>query len=237
MSAIVVTGTDTGIGKTVFSAGLVAALQASYWKPVQSGQEEETDSQVVARLSGRPVLPEGYLLQLPASPHLSADAEGVTIDPATLELPLVDGLLVAEGAGGVMVPLNREMLYLDLFARWAAPVILCARTQLGTINHTLLSLQALRGVGCDVIGVVFIGEAETAVEETICQFGKVSHLGRLPMIEGLNNATLAPDLGEVRSAFPGGRSGADQPGGRSEELFEAFAAHIDIDTIRKAIQS
>jgi dethiobiotin synthetase len=221
MKAIVVTGTDTEIGKTVFSTGLTAALSATYWKPVQSGQEEETDSQIVARLSGRPVLPEGYLLQLPASPHLSAEAEGVTIDLDRLDLPQVDGVLVAEGAGGVMVPLNREALFVDLFARWGAPVILCARTQLGTINHTLLSLQALRGAGCDVIGVVFIGEAEDAVEDTICQFGKVAHLGRLPMIEGLDRETDAPD-------------------GQSEEgnqfLTTAFAAHIDINTIKKALQ-
>ncbi|NIZ59630.1 ATP-dependent dethiobiotin synthetase BioD [Sedimentitalea sp. CY04] len=236
MSAIVVTGTDTEIGKTVFSAGLTAALNATYWKPVQSGQEEETDSQIVTRLSGRPSLPEGYLLQLPASPHLSAEAEGVTIDPDTLDLPQVDGVLVAEGAGGLMVPLNREILYLDLMARWGAPVILCARTKLGTINHTLLSLQALRNAGCNVVGVAFIGESEEAVEKTICQFGKVAHLGRLPMINGLHNETAAPDLGEVQGAFPGGRSGADQPGGRSEALVEAFAKHIDLDTIKKAIQ-
>jgi len=240
MSAIVVTGTDTGIGKTVFSAGLTAALQASYWKPVQSGLEEETDSQVVARLSGRPVLPEGYLLQLPASPHLSAEAEGVVIDPDTLDLPQVEGVLVAEGAGGLMVPLNREVLYLDLFARWGAPVILCARTQLGTINHTLLSLQALRTAGCDVVGVVFIGDAETEVEETICQFGKIAHLGRLPIMDGLDLTAVAPDFGEVQSAFPGGRSGADQPGGRSvkgnETLAQAFSTHIDIDTIKKALK-
>lgn len=221
MSAIVVTGTDTGIGKTVFSAGLVAALRGSYWKPVQSGLEEETDSQIVARLSGRPVLPEGYLLKLPASPHLSAEAEGGEIDPGSLTLPQVDGVLVAEGAGGVMVPLNREVLFLDLFAQWGAPVILCARTQLGTINHTLLSLQALRGAGCDVMGVAFIGEAEDEVEQTICQFGNVAHLGRLPVIDGLNQNTVAP-------------------GGWSQKVNEAlsqtFAAHIDIDTIKKAIQ-
>ena len=226
MSTIIVAGTDTGIGKTVFSAGLVQALGATYWKPVQSGQEAETDSQIVTRLSGRPALPEGYLLHLPASPHLSAEAEGVTIELDRLDLPQVDGVLVAEGAGGVMVPLNREVLYLDLFARWGAPVILCARTQLGTINHTLLSLQALRGAGCDVVGVAFIGEAEDAVEDTICQFGKVAHLGRLPIIDGLDQTTGAPDLGV----------GADQPDGRSEELIQAFTAHIDIDTIKKALQ-
>ncbi|AUQ53598.1 dethiobiotin synthase [Phaeobacter inhibens] len=191
MSALIVTGTDTGIGKTIFSAGLVQALDATYWKPVQSGLEEETDSQIVARLLGRPALPEGYLLQLPASPHLSAEAEGVEIDPDTLDLPEADGVLVVEGAGGLMVPLNRKVLYLDLFARWRAPVILCARTQLGTINHTLLSLKALRDAGCLVVGVAFIGEAEPEVEDTICQFGKVAHLGRLPVLRELTSDALA----------------------------------------------
>lgn len=196
MTAVVVTGTDTGIGKTVFSAALVQALQASYWKPVQSGQEEETDSQIVARLSGCSPLSEGYLLQLPASPHLSAEAEGVEIDPARLPLPQVAGPLVVEGAGGLMVPLNRETLYLDLFAEWGAPVILCARTQLGTINHTLLSLKALRDAGCSVIGIAFIGAPEPEVEDTIVQFGQVAHLGRLPMIDALDRAALADAFGQ-----------------------------------------
>jgi dethiobiotin synthetase len=212
---LVVTGTDTGIGKTVFSAGLVQALQASYWKPVQSGLEEETDSEAVARLSAGTVLAEGYRLQLPASPHLSAEAEGVEIDPAHLALPQLDGPLVVEGAGGVMVPLNRDFLYLDLFARWGAPVILCARTQLGTINHTLLSLRALRDAGCTVIGVAFIGDAEPEVEESIVQFGAVAHLGRLPMITDLG---AQPVLG----AGP-------------VVLAETFAKHINLDLIRAAL--
>lgn len=116
---------------------------------VQSGLEEETDTEIVARLSGRPVLPEAYRLQIPASPHLSAEAEGAEID-TLLDIPEVDGPLVVEGAGGLMVPLNRQVTYLDVFARWQRPVILCARTQLGTINHTLLSLRALpcRRVPC-----------------------------------------------------------------------------------------
>lgn len=189
--AVVVTGTDTGIGKTVFSAGLTRALGATYWKPVQAGLEDETDSEIVARLSGQPVLPEGYRLKMPASPHLAAEAEGLTIDADTLELPQVDGALVVEGAGGLLVPLNREVLYLDLFARWNAPVILCARTQLGTINHTLLSLRALRGAGCEVLGVAFIGAAEPAVEATICDFGQVPSLGRLPVLDDLTSESLA----------------------------------------------
>lgn len=233
MSRLIVTGTDTGIGKTIFSAGLVQTLGATYWKPVQSGLEEETDSQIVSRLSGRPALPEGYLLQLPASPHLSAEAEGVEIDPDALPLPEVDGVLVAEGAGGLMVPLNRKVLYLDLFARWGAPVILCARTQLGTINHTLLSLKALRDVGCPVVGVAFIGDAELMVEETICQFGQVAHLGRLPIIPELR---AEPDLGGGQSALPGGRSGAARSIDRARTVLqEAFAQHINLDLIREAL--
>ncbi|GAB4535480.1 MAG: dethiobiotin synthase [Ruegeria sp.] len=206
MTAVIVTGTDTGVGKTVFSAGLTAALGAQYWKPVQSGLEDETDSQIVARLSGQPVLPEAYLLNLPASPHLSAEAEGVEIDLDRLTLPQTDGPLVVEGAGGVMVPLNRQAYYLDLFARWQAPVILVARTALGTINHTTLSLMALRGAGCPVVGVVFIGDPEPAVEQTIIQMSQVPHLGRLGRIE-----TLTPDT-----------------------LRHAFEA-IDMDTIRGAL--
>ncbi|WP_170372035.1 dethiobiotin synthase [Ruegeria arenilitoris] len=206
MTTVIVTGTDTGVGKTVFSAGLTAALGAQYWKPVQSGLEEETDSQIVARLSGQPVLPEAYLLNLPASPHLSAEAEGVEIDLDRLTLPQTDRPLVVEGAGGVMVPLTWQAYYLDLFARWQAPVILVARTALGTINHTTLSLMALRGAGCPVVGVAFIGDPEPAVEQTIIQMSQVPHLGRLGRIE-----TLTPDT-----------------------LLHAFEA-IDMDTIRGAL--
>lgn len=206
MTAVIVTGTDTGVGKTVFSAGLTAALGAQYWKPVQSGLEDETDSQIVARLSGQPVLPEAYLLNLPASPHLSAEAEGVEIDLDRLTLPQTDGPLVVEGAGGVMVPLTRQAYYLDLFARWQAPVILVARTALGTINHTTLSLMALRGAGCPVVGVVFIGDPEPAVEQTIIQMSQVPHLGRLGRIENLTPDTLlhafeAIDMDTIRGAL------------------------------------
>jgi len=189
-NAIIVTGTDTGIGKTIFAAGLTQALVATYWKPIQAGLSDETDSEVVARLSGQPTLHETYRLNLPASPHLSAEAEGMIIDPNRLKIPNVSGPLVIEGAGGLMVPINRNALFLDVFADWQVPVILCARTQLGTINHTLLSLRALQHAGCPVIGVAFIGDAEPEVEQTICDFGKTRHLGRLPMMEHLTPRTL-----------------------------------------------
>ncbi len=190
MTRLVVTGTDTGIGKTIFSAALTGALGATYWKPVQAGLEEETDSELVARLSGQPVLPEAYRLKMPASPHLSAEAEGVEISPAKLMMPQVDGSVVIEGAGGLMVPLNRRVLYLDVIAGWGLPVILCARTALGTINHTLLSLQALRSFGADVLGVAFIGNPEPQVEETIVEMGHTVRLGRLPMLNDLTPEAL-----------------------------------------------
>lgn len=206
MSTVIVVGTDTGIGKTVFAAGLTAALDAYYWKPVQSGLEEATDSEIVAELTGAAVLPEAYRLNMPASPHLSAEDMGIEIDPDRLTLPQVPGPLVVEGAGGLMVPLNRKVFFLDVIAQWQAPVVLVARTALGTINHTTLSLMALRNAGCDVVGVAFVGDAEPDVERTIEQMGNTRHLGRLPFIETLSRDTLtdaftAIDVDTIRSAL------------------------------------
>lgn len=206
MNAIIVTGTDTGIGKTVFAAGLAAALGAAYWKPVQSGLKEATDSEIVATLSGAPILPEAYRLTRPASPHLSAEDMGIEIDPAQLTLPNTEGPLIVEGAGGLMVPLTRRVFFLDVIATWRAPVVLVARTQLGTINHTTLSLRALASAGMDVVGVAFVGEAEPEVEETIAVMNNVPHLGRLVPLSPLNRTTLkeamqAIDLDRIRSAM------------------------------------
>lgn len=191
MSAVVITGTDTGVGKTVFAAGLADQLGASYWKPVQSGLAEATDSETVKALSGANVVPEAYQLSLPASPHISAKDMGVEIDPGQLSLPPVEGPLVIEGAGGVMVPLTRERFFLDIFADWQAPIILVARTSLGTINHTALSLMALRNAGCTVAGVAFVGDAAPEVEQIIAEMCGAQHLGRLPHISDLRRDTLA----------------------------------------------
>lgn len=190
---LVVTGTDTGIGKTVVAAGLAAALGAGYWKPVQSGLDGETDSEVAAGLGRLPpgrVLPEAWRLATPASPHLAADIDGVAIDPDTLDPPSAAGPLVIEGAGGVLVPLTRQVVFADLFARWRWPVVLCARTGLGTINHSLLSLEALKARAVPVAGVVFIGEAQPDSEAVITTLGQVPHLGRLPRLDPLNADTL-----------------------------------------------
>ncbi|SFK97863.1 dethiobiotin synthase [Pseudovibrio ascidiaceicola] len=193
---IVVTGTDTGIGKTIFSAALTQALAATYWKPVQSGQEEETDTQAVVRLTGCKALPETYRLQVPASPHFSAEAEDVLIDTESLTMPQVDGPLVVEGAGGLMVPLTRETLYIDLFKKWQAPIVLCARTGLGTINHSLLSIEALRARGCNLLGIVFIGEEVADSERTIAEYAGVKKLGRLPLLKQITPETIRTAFAE-----------------------------------------
>ena len=198
MTSIVVTGTDTGIGKTVFSAGLTGFLGAGYWKPIQSGLDEETDSEIVARLGGLSpdrILPERYRLQSPLSPHRSAEIDGIAIEPSTLRAPDVGGSpLVIEGAGGLMVPLDRKTLYIDLFAQWRLPVVLCARTALGTINHSLLSIEALRSRKIGILGIAFIGDENADTEATICEMAQVRKLGRLPWLSRLDAPTL-------RSAF------------------------------------
>lgn len=187
----IVTGTGTGIGKTVFAAALTAALSGIYWKPVQAGLDGESDSEAVTRLSGRPVLPEAYRLALAASPHRAAAEEGVRIDPGRLVLPHTNEPLVVEGAGGLMVPLNEEALFIDLFARWRAPLILCAATALGTINHSLLSLEAIRRRDIPLLGIAFVGGAQPESETIICRLGQVKRLGRMPPVSPLNRAALA----------------------------------------------
>jgi dethiobiotin synthetase len=196
MSRYVVTGTDTGVGKTVVAAGLSAHLGARYWKPVQAGLEEETDSETVRRLTAGQVevLSEAYRLTTACSPHEAARIDGLRIDAAALPLPDGHGPLIVEGAGGVLVPVNDETLYVDLFARWDLPVILVARTALGTINHTLLSLEALDARGLKVAGVIFSGEEQAASETAIVTFGKCRHLGRLPRLDPLTPAALAESI-------------------------------------------
>jgi dethiobiotin synthetase len=189
MTRFVVTGTDTGIGKTIFSTALAQATGTPYWKPIQSGLEEETDSEVVARLAGVPIRPEAYRLVTPASPHLAAEIDGVNIDLETLTPP--PGDLIVEGAGGALVPVTRTILYADLFAKWQIPVIVCARTMLGTINHSLLTIEALKSRCVPIHGLAFLGDAVEDSEAIISDISGVRRLGRLPIIDPLTPETLA----------------------------------------------
>lgn len=197
MRALIVTGTDTGIGKTVVSAMLMLALGGTYWKPIQSGTADGTDTQHVRGLTALPAshfVPERYVLSQPLSPHRAAELDSITIEPERLAvLPDAgsDRTLIIEGAGGVLVPITRSLLQADLFARWNTPAVLAARTTLGTINHTLLSLEALRHRHIPVLGVIFVGDPMPDTERTISDMGKVKRLGRLPRLTSINAAALS----------------------------------------------
>lgn len=193
-----VTGTDTDAGKTVISALLTLALDAHYWKPIQSGVNTDSDTRDVQSLTGLPqerFLPEAYRLTEPLSPHEAAAIDGVRIDLDAITLPALpqDAPLVVEGAGGLMVPLNDKALMLDLITRLGLPVVVVARSGLGTINHTLLTLAALRAAGAKIAGVIMNGPPHPANADAIAHFGRVPVLAQVPMLgdlspQGLKNA-------------------------------------------------
>ncbi|MBS1913190.1 MAG: dethiobiotin synthase [Bacteroidetes bacterium] len=197
-----VAGTDTGVGKTVLAAMLTLALDACYWKPVQSGLEGETDTMAVRRMTGLPAerfKPEAYRLTAPMSPDQSAEREGVRIDCEHMELPGCERPLVVEGAGGVMVPMNRETLQIDLIRRWGLPVVLAARTGLGTLNHTLLTIEALGSRGIPVLGIVMIGEPHRENTATLAGWMRVPVLGTVPPLASLDAGSL---MDACRTALP-----------------------------------
>lgn len=194
---LVIVGTDTDVGKTVVSALVVQGLGAHYWKPVQSGLEEGGDSGRVQRLLELPperVLPEAYRFEAPVSPHWAAEREGVRIDRQKLELPSPEqrpGPLVVETAGGLLVPLRRDWLQIEQIAHWRLPVLLVARSGLGTLNHTLLSLEALERRGIPVLGLVLNGPLHADNGRTLEELGQVPVLLELPPLQPLNATALA----------------------------------------------
>ena len=199
---LVVCGTDTDVGKTVVSALLVQGLGAQYWKPVQCGLENgEGDRDRVQRwlqLPDERILPEAYRLQAPVSPHWASALEsgdpehpGAPIDPGRLALPNAPGPLVVETAGGLLVPLRLDLLQIEQLQRWQLPVLLVARSGLGTLNHTLLSLEALRLRRIPVLGVLLNGPAHPNNLCTLEQLAGVPMLGCLPPLEAINGASLA----------------------------------------------
>lgn len=195
MNGFFVTGTDTGVGKTVLSALLVAALDGVYWKPVQTGASEGTDRNSVRLWAACPedrLLPERYCFDPPVSPHLAARQAGVRIalDAFELPAPVSNHPHIVEGAGGAMVPLNEQDLMLDLMRRLGLPVVVAARTTLGTINHTLLTLAALRGAQSNVRGVVLIGAENVENRRAIELYGKVRVIGHIPMLAKKNRTAL-----------------------------------------------
>ncbi len=195
--AFFVTGTDTGVGKTFVSGVLLAGLAgARYWKPVQSGCAEGADTAWLAAATGLPssrFFPETHRLSAPVSPHLAARLEGVEIRLDDFALPALSSNehLVVEGAGGVLVPLNQLDLMADLMARLGLPVILVARSALGTINHSLLSLSELTRRGIEVLGVVMNGPENPENRKAIEHYGNVPVLARIPPVERVSPEILA----------------------------------------------
>lgn len=182
MKRMVVAGIGTEIGKTFISAILVEALQADYWKPVQAGNLEDTDTDFVRRHISNDISvfhPEGYRLTAAMSPHAAAEAEGISIDLDQLSIPQTERTLVIELAGGLMVPLNKQQLNIDLLKRWQLPVILVSRNYLGSINHTLLSIEVLKQQGIPVPALIFNGEPNPATEEIIMHYTGIPCLFRV----------------------------------------------------------
>jgi dethiobiotin synthetase len=205
-----VTGTDTDVGKTVVSAWLLAHLDACYWKPVQAGAEPETDSATVRRLAeveADRIMPEAYLLSEPIAPHEAAQRSGIAIDMAKLVPPPCDRPLVVEGAGGLMVPLTDEAYVVDLATELHLPLILVTRSTIGTINHTLLSLEAIRRRGLPLAGVVINGPETPHNRAAIERYGQVEVIAEIPWLETVSRSTLLAiqpelDLAKLARAEP-----------------------------------
>ena len=182
MKSYFVTGIGTDVGKTVAAAILTEALHADYWKPVQAGALDFTDTDTVKSLVSNPTStfhPEAYRLKMAASPHRAAAAEGIELNVRSIKLPPTENNLIVEGAGGLMVPLNKRFLMLDLVQQLGLEVVLVSRNYLGSINHTLLTAEVLRYRKVPVAGIIFNGEENAASEDFIIKY---TGLRRLPSI-------------------------------------------------------
>ncbi|MBS1531698.1 MAG: dethiobiotin synthase [Bacteroidetes bacterium] len=191
--SIFVTGIGTGIGKTIVSAVLVEKLKADYWKPVQSGDLDNSDTLTVQNLVSNPITkfhPEAYRLTQPFSPHKSAELDGITIDPGRIIAPITDNALIIEGAGGLMVPLNNQFLMIDLIKKLQAEVVLVSKNYLGSINHTILSISALKQYDIPVKGLIFNGPKEPYTEDFILGYTGIKLLGHLPEYTAVDKLSI-----------------------------------------------
>ena len=189
----VICGTDTDIGKTLISSLFVRGLNSFYWKPIQSGIDSETDSQAVKRLAkvdqGK-IINEAYVFREPVSPHWAAEKDQKIIDFKLLNLPNVDGSLIVETAGGLMVPITRNYLQIDQIKKWGIPVILVCKSGLGTLNHTLLSIEALKKRNINILGLVVNGEKHLDNPKTLTEFSNLPIIAEFPYIQEIDSNNL-----------------------------------------------
>jgi len=202
-SKFVITGIGTDVGKTVVSSILAEALKATYWKPIQAGDLDNSDSIKVNGFTDNvTVLPETFRLSEPMSPHAAAEIDGVEITKEDLNIPEVEGNLIVEGAGGIMVPVNSNGLtFADLIEHWNLPTIVVSRHYLGSINHTLLTIEVLQNRGVAIEGIVFVGDENKATEEIILKSTGVKFLARIPMAEELNKPFVLGQAEQVAIRF------------------------------------
>lgn len=199
-NTVVLSGIGTDVGKTVVSAIVCEALQSYYWKPVQAGDLENSDSIKVDRLtSNTTILEEKFRLKTPMSPHAAADIDGISISIDDFVVPKVDGNLIIEGAGGLMVPVNNEgVTYLDVFEKWKLPVILVSRHYLGSINHTLLSIDALNNRQIPIEGIIFVGDEHPTTEEIILKSTGVRMIARIPLVDEITPAFVREQAAKIK---------------------------------------
>lgn len=198
MNNIIVAGIGTGIGKTFIAAIITEALQADYWKPVQAGSLNCTDSHLVQSLITNTKSffhTEAYSLSEPLSPHTAAERDGVIIELNKLQPPVSDNKLIIELAGGLMVPLNKRELNIDLLKQWETPVVLVSQNYLGSINHTLLSVAILKQYKIDLAGIIFNGEPNVSGENFILDYTQTKCIGHIKN-ENLINKTIVKQYAE-----------------------------------------
>ena len=199
-----VTGIDTGIGKTVVSAILVEALNADYWKPIQSGDLHYTDTDKVKELVNEKTIlhPEAYRLSNPLSPHVSAKLDSISISLASFQLPKTNNNLIVEGAGGLLVPINEDGNYLsDVILKLGMEIILVSKNYLGSINHTLLSIEYLKSNSITVKGIIIVGEKNESSESIITKNTGVKILHHVPMVESVTKEFIKEQAELLRTAL------------------------------------
>ena len=187
------TGIGTDVGKTVVSSILCELLQATYWKPIQSGDIQNSDSKKIQQWLNNTVeiIPEAHLFSEPLSPHVASKIDGVSINSAMLNLPKTTGNLIVEGAGGWLVPINDAgFTFADLAEQWNIPIILVSRHYLGSINHTLLSIESIQSRNVNIHGIIYVGEPLPDTCEIIEKITGVKTLFSVPLFDKVDTDTI-----------------------------------------------
>ena len=199
------TGTDTEVGKTVICAWLMVHYKCHYWKPIQSGMDSP-DTKTIQKITGFDnsfFFPPVYELQQPLSPHESAKRDGIKVELANFLLPRKEMKVIVEGAGGILVPINERYFIVDIIKKLKLPILLVARSGLGTINHTLLTVSELKKRNLPLLGIILNGKRNQSNKEAVEKYSGVSVVSELEPIKTLDRKTLL----------------LHKPGGKLDEIF------------------